>query len=136
MEIREATTEDLQYARDHTVSRGKQGTAPEKIDYLYTVEDEGVPMAVGGFRFINATTVWCHVDLTDSAGKSICKTYRVIRDWINEFAKEHNIKRLQAYVRSDFDKGKRLVEHLGFEYEFTMKNFTEEGDADMYRRLI
>ena len=136
MEFREATIEDLQYAQDHTVSRGKQSDIPEKVDYVYTLEHEGFPVAVGGFRFINATTAWCHIDLTDKAGGCICKVYRVIRDWIDQFAKEHGVIRLQAYVREGFDKGERLVEHLGFEYEFTMQDFTAEGDAYMYRKVI
>ncbi len=135
MEFRESTTEDVEYADNHSISHETKDV-PEQIDYLYTLEHEGVPLCVGGFRMINHTTAWCHVDLTDKAGSHIIEVYRVIKEWIESFCKEHGIIRLQAYVREDFPEGMRMVKHLGFDYEFTMEKFMGDKDALMYKRII
>jgi hypothetical protein len=135
MEFRETTQEDYDYAQDHSVSDPEKNH-PEQAEYLYTLEHDGFPLMVGGFRMINATTAWCYVDLTDRAGLHVIELYRTMRDWINVWAKDHKVKRLQAYVRTDFPEGVRLVEHLGFERESIMKNFIGDKDATMYRRII
>lgn len=136
MEFRESTKEDLEFAADHSISRGIQKHCPEQIDYCYTLEHEGVPLMVGGFRLINPTTAWCWVDMTDRSGSYLVSSYRVIRDWIDTFVKDHEIKRLQAYVECDFDEAVRMVKHLGFEKESIMKNFMDDKDAYMYVRIL
>ena len=122
MELRETTSEDLIYAANNSVSRVDK-EPPEQTDFMYTIEHEGDVLAVGGFRLINHTTAWCHVNLTNKASSHTIHTYRIIRDWINEFVEEHGIKRLQAYVEADFQEGIDLVKHLGFERESIMPNF-------------
>ncbi|MHC4891046.1 MAG: N-acetyltransferase [Planctomycetota bacterium] len=136
MEFRETIQEDLDFMADHSVSRGIAKYQPECIDYCYTLEHEGKPLGIGGFRLINKTTSWCWVDMSDSAGKHIPTCYRVIKEWIDKFVEEHQLKRLQAYVECDFPEAIRMVQHLGFEWESNMENFMGDKDAFMYRRLI
>ena len=133
MEFREATIKDFEYVADHSISRGK--VHPAQIDYVYTLEHDGVPLGIGGFKLINYDTAWCWVDLTDSAGSHIVTAYRVIRDWIENFTKEHGLTRLQATVECDFVEAIRMVQHLGFKKESIMKKYVEGRDAFMYVKI-
>jgi len=136
MIFRETTQSDLDYLADHSVSRGIQSKQPSAIEYLYTLEHEGVPLGVGGFRLINLTTAWCWVDISEASRGHMITCYRVIKDWIDLFVEEHGIKRLQAYVEPNFPEAIRMVEHLGFEQESIMKNFVGDKDAAMFVRII
>jgi len=136
MDFRETTQEDLEFVADHSISRGILKRQPECIDYCYTLEHEGKPLGVGGFRLINETTAWAWADITDCAGGNIIPAYRVLKEWIDIFVKEHGIKRLQAYVEMDFPEAIRMVQHLGFEKESIMKNFVGDRDASMYVKVI
>ncbi len=136
MEFRETTTEDLVFVANHSVSRGLQKQQPEQIDYCYTLEHEGKVLGVGGFRLINLTTAWCWTDWSDLTEGHIITVYRIVKEWIDLFAKEHNLKRLQAYVECDFPEAERMVKHLGFKWESNMKNFMGDKDASMYVRII
>lgn len=136
MKFREATQKDLDYAADTSVSRGVFGKQFDSVDYCYVLEHEGNILCAGGFRLINSVTAWCWTDLTHHSKNHIIEVYRTMKEWIDIFVKEHELKRLQAYIRIDFEKGIRTVEHLGFEREFAMKDFTPEGDAIMYRRIF
>ncbi len=136
MEFRETTQEDLDFVANHSVSRGILKRQPECIDYCYTLEHEGKPLGIGGFRLINETTAWAWVDITDCAGGHIIPAYRVLKDWIDIFVKEHGIKRLQAYIEMDFPEAIRMVQHLGFEKESIMRSFVGDKDASMYVRII
>ncbi len=135
MILRETTIEDLQFVAEHSISRGTK-ERPKQYDFPITVEHEGEVMCTGGFRMITTTTAWCYLNLTDRAGGHMVHLYRIIRDWIDNFAKENNIRRLQAYVEEDFKEGISLVKHLDFEWESNMVNFSGNKDAAMYRRLI
>ena len=136
MEFRETTQEDLDFVADHSVSRGILKRQPERIDYCFTLEHEGKPLGIGAFRFINTTTAWCWCDLTDLAGKHIIEGYRVIKEWMDIFVKEHGIKRLQAYVEVNFKEAISMVTHLDFHYESTMPNFVGEKPAYLYVRFF
>ncbi len=136
MDFRETTEKDLEYMADHSVSRGIQKRQPEQLEYMFTLEHEGEVLGTGGFRLINSTTSWCWLDMSDKSGKHIRTCYRVIKEWIDIFVKEHGLKRLQAYIEPDFEESIRMVAHLGFRYEFTMKNFIEDKDALMFIKLL
>ena len=132
MNFRETTAEDLEYLADHSVSRGIQSKCPEQIDYCFTLEHEGKPLCVGGFRLINATTMWIWCDLTDAAGNHIITVYRTISEWLESFAKEHKIIRAQAYIEASFPEAIRMITHLGFHRESVMLNFVELEPAYLY----
>ncbi len=134
LNFRETKPEDLEYMEGHSISRGIQKSCPERIDYRYTLEDNGVPLGVGGFQLINLTTAWCFCDMADS-GKVII-AYRTLKEWIEVFVKEHKLKRIQAYVLCDFPEAISMVKHLGFEEESVMKNFIGDKDAFMYIRIF
>ena len=136
MEFRETTQEDLDFVADNSISRGIQKKCPEQIDYMFTLEHEGKPLGVGGFRVINPTTAWCWTDWTHLTGKHLVTSYRTVKEYIDIFAKEHKLKRLQAYVECDFTEAIRMVEHLGFTKESTMKNFIGDKDAFMFVRIL
>ena len=136
MEFRETIQEDLDFVANHSISRGILKRQPECIDYCFTLEHEGKPLGVGGFRLINLTTAWAWCDLTDCVGSHIIPAYRVVKEWIDIFVKEHGIKRLQAYVEMDFPEAIRMVQHLGFEKESIMKNFVGDKDVSMYVKLF
>ena len=138
MIFRETTQADLDFMADNTISRGVQKSDPGRTSYVYTLEREGEILGVGGFRLITPTTAWCWVDLTHLAGKYIITGMRILEEQINKFVKEHNLRRLQAYVQHDFPEAIRLIEYLGFEKEFEkpMKNFVDDKDAYMYIRLF
>jgi len=136
MNFRETTQADLDYMTDNSISRGMQKLCPEQVSYMYTLENEGVPLGHGGFRIINAYTAWCWLDMSHNAGGNIIYIYRLLRDKIKSFQEEHNLRRLQAYVECDFPEAIRMVEHLGFYKESTMKNFIGDKDAYMYAKVI
>lgn len=138
MNFRETTQADLDFVAEHSISRGVQKDQPQQTDYCYTLEHDGKVLIIGGFRLINSTTAWAWLDLTDASGGHIVTVYRVIREWADKFVKTHGIKRLQAYIECDFEEGKRLAQHSGFEKEFEkpMKNFVGNKDAFMYVRFI
>lgn len=132
MNFRELKQEDIDAVKDDSISRGILSKQPEVIDYGYTLEHEGKVLGIGGFRFINSTTAWAWLDLTDRAGSHLIASYRVIKEWIDLFAQEHGIRRLQAYIEADFEKAIRLVKHLGFHQESTMPNFVGNKSAYLY----
>jgi RimJ/RimL family protein N-acetyltransferase len=136
MEFRETTQKDLDFLADHSVSRGITKHQPECVDYCYTLEHEGKVLGIGGFRLINLTTAWCWLDMSDLAGGHIITSYRVSKKWMEIFAKEHGIKRLQAYIEASFPEAIRTVEHLGFHKESTMSNFVGNQPAYLYVRFF
>lgn len=136
MIFRETIQTDLKYMENHSINQKVDRKQLDRIDYIYTLEHEDIPLMVGGFRMITSSVAWCWIDLSDECGKHIIPAYRVISEWIGIFAKEHNIRRLQAFVRKDYLEGIRLMQHLGFEYESTMEDFFPDCHASMYKRLI
>lgn len=135
MIFRESTKEDFEYMTEHSINKKVDRKQLSCVDYAYTLEHESKPLMVGGFRMIVPSTAWCWVDLGKDAGKNITVVYRVIKEWIDEFIKSKNIKRLQAFVRTDYPQAEKLVQHLGFHKESIMKNFFCNEDAYMYVRI-
>ncbi len=136
MRFRETLQSDLDYVADHSVSRGIQKYLPEQTEFVYTLEHDGVPLAVGGFHILNLATAWCWVDYSEESGSHTREIYRVTKEWIATFAKTHKLRRLQAYIEMDFPEAVRMVEHLGFTKESIMKNFLGDKDAYLYARVI
>ena len=60
-----------------------------------------------------------------------------LRNVIDETMKELKLKRLQVAVRTDFEKGKKFVEFLDFEFEGVMHSYFPDGsNAFLYARFI
>jgi hypothetical protein len=133
MNFRETTQEDLEYMTNHSVSRGFK--CPDRTDYCFTLEHD-VVYGIGGFRLITPTTAWCWVNMAEIAKEHIVVSYRVIKEWIEIFAEEHKLKRLQAYIECDFPEAVRMAQHLGFKKESIMHSFIDDKPAFMYVRIM
>jgi len=136
MEFRELKQEDIEAVKNNSISRGILSNQPEIVDYNYTLEHKGKILGIGGIRLINMTTAWAWVDLTHYAGEHIITVYRVIKEWMEILAKDKGIKRLQAYVETDFPEAVRVVEHLGFHQESVMPKFVGNKFAYLYTKFI
>lgn len=134
MRFRDADLNDIQYFAEHSTNKTVDRNAPERVDYVYVLEDD-VPIGMGGFSQIVPSTYWCFIDLAPEAGERLLTAYRCIKEWMELFVEKMNVRRLQAFVR-DVPSHVRLVEHLGFEKESVMKNFYGNEDAFMYRRIF
>lgn len=132
MRFREAVQPDLDLVEATMLHPTVQYKQPERIDYCYTLEHEGEILGTGGFRFVTETTAWAWVILSKYAEPNLKTVYKCTKKWIDLFCEEHRIRRLQAFVDVDFSEAIRLVEHLGFEQEFRMRDFMPEKDAYMY----
>jgi len=135
MKFRAATIEDVEYFKEHSINTKVDRTDIQQMDYPYSIEDDdGVLLALGGFRMIIPSCAWCWVDLSKEGTKQIKNTYRIIRSLIDGWTKFHNVRRIQAFVR-DVEINKRLARHLGLEEECLMKNFYGDEDAFLYARI-
>ena len=136
MIFREMTQKDVEFMKDHSVSRGILKSQPEQTEFTYALEHEGKVLGIGGIRLINLTTAWCWVDMAPCVGEHIIVVYRIIKEWMLKLVEEKGLKRLQAYIEPDFPEAIRMVQHLGFEKESIMEDFLPNGDALLYRRLF
>ena len=134
MIFRASTPEDFLYMSEHCKYRRSEIKQLDAIDEICTLEDNGFPILVGGFRQINDATAWCWMDLAE--GVNIRQAYRVIKEWIELYIESNDIKRLQAFVRVDFEQAIRTVKHLGFKKESIMKNFFRDCDAYLFVRIL
>jgi RimJ/RimL family protein N-acetyltransferase len=132
--FREATEEDFADIADKSITKGDKEFS-DRENYSYVLEDDGKMICIGGFKIINSAMAWCWIDLSIDALDHKAVMLRTTKDWIASFAKEHKLRRLQAYVDVSFEEGINFIEHLGFERESIMKNAMPDGDAIMYRRL-
>lgn len=136
MEFREMTKSDVEFVAKHSISRGVFGKMFRQTDFSWSLEHEGKILATGGIQLINPVAAWGWIDLTEYAQVRIFTVYRVIKEWMEKFCEDNKIKRLQAYIETDFPQAKRTVKHLGFEFESVMKNFMGDKDAHMYKRIF
>lgn len=139
MQLRDATQADILYVATHSIS-GNSAKAPYlQKESIYTLEHEGEILGVGGIRPITATTAMAWIDATDKAFPSMRQIADIVKGlekWIQGMAKAYNIHRLEAYIEVDFVKGITLAKHLGFNREFTMKEFFGDKDVEMYVRFF
>jgi hypothetical protein len=135
MQIRETIDEDFAFVTDGSLTEGEK-RYDERENYTYTMEHDGVIMCIGGFKMMNRSTAWCWLDISCEAEKHKLSMIRTIKGWIDAFAYEHKLKRIQAYVDAGYYEGLKFIEHLGFERESLMKDAMPNGDAIMYRRLL
>lgn len=137
MEFRLATESDLKFVKEHSLypPTGKENS--DCIDFVYTLEHGDYIIGVGGFRLITDSTAWAWIELTEFVGSHIIATYRVISEYMQRFAENHSICRMQAWVEKGFAEGHRTALHLGFTVENTLKDFLGKNrDAIMYVRYF
>ncbi len=126
MEFRQATESDLNFVKENSLYPIEEKEVAE-TDYVYTLDHGDYILGVGGFRMITGTTAWAWLELTDYVGGHLVPTYRVIKEYMEIFCRDHHIVRLQAWVRDGFMEGMRTVRNLDFEEEYLMKNFLGMG---------
>lgn len=122
MEFRLSTETDLEFVSKHSLYE-EENNQPTQLDHIFTLDHGDYILGIGGFRMITNSTAWAWVQLTEYVGRHIEPTYRVIKEYMEIFCKDHNICRLQAWVKKDFHEGIRTVRHLGFQEEYMMKDF-------------
>jgi hypothetical protein len=132
MFCRELTQADIEYLKVHSISRGIFNVVPEETQWNYALVDGDTTLLVGGISLINATTAWCWIDMADTSLAKICTTLRVMIDYQYMLCAEHKIRKLICYVEDDFAEAQRLVEHLGYKFQFTMPNFVGDKPARIY----
>lgn len=72
------------------------------------------------------------VKMSKDAGRDLVFIHRTVQGIIDNAG----LRRIEAYVDSAFEEGKRWVEMLGMSYEGTMKAFGPDGrDHDLYARI-
>ena len=135
MNFRPAKLEDFEFMAEHSTNKGIHNKRVDRIDYDYTLEHDGNLLGMGGFSMIIPTTFWCWVDFTKTGEDHLLTAYRVIKEWIDNFAEDMAITRLQAFVRNN-ERHIRLVNHLGFIREGNMEKFYGTEDALLYKRIF
>lgn len=136
MILREMMQSDMDFVAKYSISRGVFSKQPEIISFSYALEHEGNILATGGIQLLNPTTGQCWIDLSSFAGKHIIIVYRTIKEWMEVLCKEKKIKRLQAYIETDFEEALRTIKHLGFEYENTAEKFFGDKDGWIYVKFF
>lgn len=135
MMLREATMEDIASVSERSISRSCVGAMPETIDYIYALDHDGITVATGGLKLLTPTTAWCWMDWSEECLKDTKEVYRTIRDWMEALIEDQGLIRLQAAVRTDFDRAINTVKHLGFKRESVMKKFFDDKDAYLYVKI-
>ncbi len=104
---------------------------PDWDVWVKSVKDNGPAYTL----FVNDEIVGCAGVILLGYGKGeawmlrvssrLCKckktAYKIIKEVLPMIIKANNLKRVQALIKPDFDRGKNLAKHLGF------KNETPEG---------
>lgn len=133
--IRPVTINDIEIIRQKSVSRGFIG-AENTVQIMDALELDGKLLVIGGFIIITPCTAWVWTEITQEGIEHINLTYRTIREWMENNAKIHGIRRLQAYVLESFPEAQRFCSHLGFTVESIMKDFVPDGNARLYVRIL
>lgn len=138
MEFRAMTEADLKIILEHSLyAQEPKNSMSDDAHAEFVLEHGDSILAAGGFRAITETTAEGWIMLTDYVGNHLIPVYKVISEWLEIWCKNHKIHRVQAWVKSGFEEGKRTVRHLGFTEEFKMLDFLGPGkDAYLYYRIM
>lgn len=127
MQLRETVPEDFVYCKMNSISNGRYEPEDGNIDYSATLEEDGRVLAIGGIVRITEATAWAYLELTRFALDYIYSVYRTIKEWTDGLCKKLKIVRLQAWADCGKEESILMLEHLGFEQEFLMRDFVERG---------
>jgi RimJ/RimL family protein N-acetyltransferase len=133
MNFRQLQEADIQFMADNSLfSREHWKSMCGQLEFNYALEHNGNVLGIGGLKMINNHTAYGWFDMSIHAKNHVIICYRVIKEWLQISCKELGIRRLEAYVEADFEAGQRTVEHLGFTYEYTAKNFFGDKPGKIY----
>ncbi len=99
---------------------------------VWTVHEDDKVYAVFGLTFLWNGVAEGWALLTDKISEFKFALHKRILNAIKFYVEKMDIKRLQITVKSDFEKGIKWAEALGFEKESLMKKWGPEG-ADYYQ---
>lgn len=106
-----------------------RGGWAEKVDGpAWTIQARGVPLCCAGFQQVWRGRSVCWAVMSPLAGRWMAGITRIVRRHIAE----HDAVRIEAQTRSDFEKGKRWLEMLGFEHEATLRRFMDGHDYEAF----
>lgn len=143
MNFRALTQSDLKYMKAVSPDKEFYKDGHENISFDHVLEHNGDILVIGGLRFVNKTTAIGWFDISPAGYENLLAVYRTICEWMDGYRdsdghcikgiiEELGIIRLEAYVKESFGKGIRTVEHLGFEFERTVKKFFGTEDALLF----
>lgn len=140
MEFRLATADDILKVRQNPLhTEHKEPPDMGEIFHIFALDDDnGELIGVGGFQLITNTTAWVWVELSKNVNDNLIVTYRVLRDWIEQYCRNNGIIRLQCFIDESFPQSIRLAEHLGFDHEsrHLMHRFFNDRSAWLYYRIM
>ena len=94
-------------------------------------------LGVLGCKFINAGVceLYAIPDVVNARKYNIT-FHKAVIGMINKLMRKSSFRRLQLLVDVDFSKGQKWAKRLGFEYEATLKKYSEKGiDQFLYVRF-
>jgi RimJ/RimL family protein N-acetyltransferase len=128
IEILDAKQADLDYCRQNTIDGAIKEYPQKLIDgFSKTAFVDGEPIAIGGLVIYWPGVGESWLILSKKANDHKTEITRCIRRIVKQFVTENKLHRLQVNVRTDFPQARKLVEHLGFVYEGTLKRYTPNG---------
>ena len=102
-----------------------------------TIFKNNVLLGILGCKFIHAglCELYAVPDVVNSRKYNI-SFHRSVVGMINKLMKKSSFRRLQLLVDVDFPEGQKWAKRLGFEYEATLKKYSEKGiDQFLYVRF-
>jgi hypothetical protein len=140
MEFRAATQADIDYVRRNPHELAIKGYPDVEIPKtnVFTAIEDGEILGIFGLqiRWAGLGMFWliCRKEFLKLGTRTIITT---IRKTIKIMIEDNKLYRAEAYIRTDFPEGARLVEFLGFNKEGIMKSFfPDKSDAYLYGKVI
>ena len=144
IEVKPMKAEDLLWVISHGVKEVQLKMTPTDDMKAIAKEREESGMCVTGWvngeaqcvagidlKWEGCGDVWLMV--TPCIDKNIRAGYTCIRRGLKKLIKEHKIRRLQSYGRTDFMQCHVLFKHLGFKVEGLARKYTSDGcDCILY----
>ena len=130
--------EDLERLKAEAVEGMKSYPDFDYGQYAWSGWYGDVLVGAGGIRIYweGVADGWLIIS-KNTPDESKVKLVLLFRAKLNELMEQHGLWRVQAFIRSDFDKGISLIKALGFEYEGTMRKYAPDGtDMMIYAKVI
>jgi RimJ/RimL family protein N-acetyltransferase len=137
IKLRPAKQEDVEYLRTVALEGGMKTYPPVTVEQpAYTGYVNDKPIGCGGVVILwdGVGEVWLIVSREVESHK--VQAVKVLKRMCEIILLKHELRRIQAIIRTDFPQAVKLVESLGFEREGTLRNYCPDGqDSYMYARL-
>ncbi len=135
MRFRECTLNDLDYIAEHSTNQ-KGLEHYENVDLAQTLEHEGEPLVVGGFKIMTPTAAFTWMTWTDKALEFRTVSYRTVKEWLDITAKRLGLKILLAIVDINSETNVSTAEHLGYEQSVPLPGFLDGLEGTLYIKTL